>query len=179
MRVIVAGAVGAGKSTFVQTIAEMGVVSTEEIATDQTTALKPTTTVALDFCRVNLKSKTLHGVDRILYVYGTPGQERFKFMWEILLHKAQLCLVLVAAHRPESFQPTREIIDFIDRFSSDPLPLMIALTHTDCPGALSNQSVSTALENRDHPLIAVNPRDRDSVLEALTLAVASWITNHG
>lgn len=176
LRVIVAGAVGAGKSTFVHTIGEIGVVSTEEIATDQTAELKPTTTVALDFCCVTLGKNYS---DRVLHIYGTPGQYRFNFMWEILLHKAQLCLVLVAAHRPESFQPTREVIEFIDRFSDRSLQSSIVLTHTDCPGALSAEIVSEALGNHDRALISVNPRDRDSVFQALTLAVEPWIANYG
>jgi uncharacterized protein len=170
VRVIIAGAVGAGKSTFVQTIGEIGTVRTEEIATDETAALKPTTTVALDFCSVNLEGCVLH-------IYGTPGQARFNFMWEILLTQAQLCLVLVAAHRPESFASTRKVIEFIDRFPKLAQSSRLVLTHTDCQGALSTEAVAAAFSDRD--LILVNPRDRDSVLQGLTLAVEPWIASYG
>ncbi len=173
VRVIVAGTVGAGKSTLVQTVGEIGVVNTEEIATDQTAIIKPKTTVALDFSRVTISPSNAH--NQILHLYGTPGQYRFNFMWEILLQTAQLVLVLVAAHRPQDLQATRQILAFIDSYSatctSKPLPLTIGLTHTDCSGALSIQDVSLELGNCANQIVTINPRDRDSVLNALAIAV--------
>lgn len=171
VRVIVAGTVGAGKSTLVQTVGEIGSVNTEVVATDQAAILKPTTTAALDFSRVTIPetSDTAH----TLHLYGTPGQYRFNFMWEILLQSAQLGLVLVAAHRPEDLPLTRQILGFIDRYSttctSKPLPLTIGLTHTDCAGALSIQDVSNELGGA--AIVVVNPHDRASVIDALTIGV--------
>lgn len=174
MRVIVAGTVGAGKSTLVQTAGEIGVVSTEEIATDRTAMIKPKTTVALDFSRVTLPQNT-DAANHTLHLYGTPGQYRFNFMWEILLQTAQLGFVLVAAHRPEDLLPTHRILEFIERCSANctrkPLPLTIGLTHTDCSGALSIQDVSAHLGSHASTIVAINPRDRASVINALAIAV--------
>lgn len=160
---LVAGTVGAGKSTFVQTIGAMGSISTEEMATDATAALKPTTTVALDFGCIALPSGTLH-------VYGTPGQDRFSFMWELLLQRAHLLLVLVAAHRPADWVQSQQIIAFMQQRS--PLPLVIGLTHIDRPEALPTAVVLSALgyTSGAAPLcITVNPLDRASVLDALSI----------
>lgn len=166
-RLLVAGTVGAGKSTFVQTIGEMGSISTEEIATDETATLKPTTTVALDFSCITLPSGILH-------VYGAPGQYRFSFMWELLLQQAHLVLVLVAAHRPGDWARSQQIIAFMQQRSR--LPFVIGLTHTDCSGALPAVAVLSALgypsDYTSRPLppcITVNPLDRASVLDALSI----------
>jgi uncharacterized protein len=169
MRLVVAGTVGAGKSTFVQTAGEMGVVHTERIATDKTALLKKTTTIAFDFARIELNS------DQVVHVYGTPGQYRFNFMWDILLQNAQLCLLLVAAHRPNDFQQARQILSFIEKQYSQKqtrfLPVVVGLTHTDCPGTVPSQEIMTALgytSTEYHPLsFTIDPRDRTSVLEAL------------
>jgi hypothetical protein len=174
IRVIVAGTVGAGKSTFVQTVGEMGVVCTDRLATDETALLKPTTTVAFDFSRVHLSP------DLSLHVYGTPGQYRFNFMWEILMQQAQLCLLLVAAHRPQDFESARKILAFIQQRSASrancaaPLPIVVGLTHTDCPNVSMPAAVMAALgySNPYHqpPLVTVNPHDKASVLQALTVS---------
>lgn len=160
---LVAGTVGAGKSTFVQTIGAMGSISTEEIATDATAALKPTTTVALDFGCIDLPSGLLH-------IYGTPGQHRFSFMWELLLQRAHLVLVLVAAHRPPDWEQSQQIIAFMQQRSC--LPLVIGLTHTDCPEASPTAVVLSALgytSGQFPQCVTVNPLDRVSVLDALSI----------
>lgn len=166
-RVVIAGAVGAGKSTFVQTVGELGVIQTEEIATGNASLLKETTTVALDFGRVTLAP------DLILHVYGTPGQFRFNFMWEILIRRVDYCLLLVAAHRPVDFLRARQILAFIEERSS--VRIAIGLTHSDCLGALPLHDVMTSLgflNQIDWPLaIVVNPTDRPAVMRALTTIV--------
>jgi uncharacterized protein len=162
-RLIVAGAVGAGKSTFVRTVSDIGVISTEEIATDETASLKPTTTVALDFNRVTLPTGILH-------VYGTPGQFRFRFMGELLLQRADVVLVLVAAHRPNRFGQSRQILTFVQQQST--IPITIGFTHVDCPDALAPAQILDALgySVTSFLWVSLNPLDRDSVLNALTIA---------
>ena len=166
MRSVIAGAVGAGKSTFVRTISEINVVETDCNATDITTLLKQETTVALDFGRVRLNP------NMDVHVYGTPGQSRFNFMWDILIKQADSYVLLVAAHRPESFSYTREMISFINQRVQ--IPMIVGLTHTDCSGALAPEEIISALgynmndKNRP-PVLNINPIDRSSVLEALVL----------
>ncbi|MGB7518243.1 MAG: hypothetical protein WA896_01270 [Spirulinaceae cyanobacterium] len=79
MRLVVTGPVGAGKSSFIRSVSEIEVVDTDRKATDETTNLKPQTTVAFDFGRLQF------GLDMALHHYGTPGQVRFNFMWDILI----------------------------------------------------------------------------------------------
>ncbi|MGQ4648521.1 ATP/GTP-binding protein [Lyngbya aestuarii] len=164
-RIVVTGTVGVGKSTFVKTVSELEVIAIERKITDQILPLKEKTTVALDFGQVRLSSQ----LD--LHIYGTPGQSRFDFMWDILIHAASAYIVLVAANQPNVFQPTREILSFINQRVQ--IPMLIGLTHMDCPEALSPEEIMNSLgyineENR--PLfINVNPRDKTSTLEALVL----------
>ncbi len=166
MRSVIAGAVGAGKSTFVRTISEINVVDTDCDATDITNLLKQETTVALDFGRVRLNP------NMDVHIYGTPGQFRFNFMWDILIKHADSYVLLVAAHRPENFSYTREILSFINQRVQ--IPMILGLTHTDCPGALNPEEIISDLgyniNDKNQPLVLnVNPTDRSSVLEALVL----------
>ena len=166
MRSVIAGAVGAGKSSFVRTISEINVIETDCNPTDITTLLKQETTVALDFGRVRLNPNIE------LHIYGTPGQSRFNFMWDILIKHAHSYILLVAAHRPENFSYTREIIAFINKRVE--IPMIVGLTHTDCPGALNREEIILALgynmnDKERPPVLNINPTDRSSVLEALVL----------
>ncbi|GAA5525484.1 hypothetical protein Maes01_02054 [Microbulbifer aestuariivivens] len=77
-KIIFAGPVGAGKSTAISTISDVEVVSTESRASDDVSLRKETTTVAMDYGRLAL------GNGQAIHLYGTPGQERFSFMWEVL-----------------------------------------------------------------------------------------------
>lgn len=171
-RLLVAGAVGAGKTTFVQTIGELGgTVSTEEIATDETADLKSTTTVALDFSRIPLSTGVLH-------VYGAPGQSRFSFMWELLLQRSNMLLLLVAAHRPQDFAQAQQILAFMQQSlqqeTVQPIPTAIGLTHLDSAAALPQSTILSSLGYTDRqPLcIPINPLNRPSVLNALAIVSA-------
>lgn len=84
LRVVVTGGVGAGKTSLIRTISEIEVVDTDKKATDEVRQLKEKTTVALDFGRLTIAS------NQSLHLYGTPGQLRFDFMWDILIAKAQM-----------------------------------------------------------------------------------------
>jgi signal recognition particle receptor subunit beta len=172
LRLVVTGTVGAGKSTFVQTVSELGSIETDEIATDKIAALKRTTTVAFDFNRIQLNSQV------VLHIYGTPGQVRFDFMWELLIQRAQAYILLVAAHRREEFHATREIIAFMQKQVE--IPMVVGLTHTDCAGALSSEEVITGLgygRSDRPPFVVVNPHQRASVFAALATS-AVLLTPH-
>jgi len=167
MRLIVTGTVGAGKSTFIRSVSEIEVVDTDTRATDETALLKQRTTVAFDFGRLQF------GPDMALHLYGTPGQSRFDFMWDILIRKAHAYILLVAAHRPREFRQARQILDFMQ--ARVELPMIIGLTHTDCPGAWSEEDVYLAIgyvddDNRP-PLVKVNPNEGESVAEAVIALV--------
>ncbi|MDB9373457.1 GTP-binding protein [Nodularia sphaerocarpa] len=167
MRLIVTGTVGAGKSTFIRSISEIDVVDTDTIATDETASLKQKTTVALDFGRLQFSP------EMALHLYGTPGQSRFDFMWDILIRKAHAYILLVAAHRPRDFRQARKIMNFMNQRAQ--IPMIIGLTYTDSPDAWSEEDVFLALgymdENHLPPIVKVNPMQRDSVANAVIVLV--------
>ena len=172
MRLVVAGAVGAGKSTFVRTLSEIEVVDTDRTATDQTSLFKSETTVALDFGRLVL------GPDMDLHIYGTPGQARFDFMWDLLIQNAHCYILLVAANRPNDFNSVGEIISFISQRVQ--IPMIIGLTHMDCPGALIPEEILMNLGYDIHdknrpPVVDINPNNRSSVVESLVVLMAHVI----
>ena len=106
VKMVISGAVNAGKTEFIKAISEIEVVSTERRATDDTKLIKKETTVAMDFGRIAIAD------DLVLHLFGTPGQERFDFMWEIL-QKGAIGLLLAALAwlrarvRPESRPESR------------------------------------------------------------------------
>lgn len=173
MRLIVTGTVGAGKSTFIRSISEIEVVDTDTRATDETALLKKRTTVALDFGRLQFTP------DMALHLYGTPGQSRFDFMWDILIRKAHAYILLVAAHRPKEFRQARKIITFMNQRAQ--IPMIIGLTHTDCFGAWSEADIFLALGYMDDhnrpPIVKVNPTERESVAEAVIVLVQHLMQN--
>src|SRR3712207_7743093 len=89
---VISGAVNAGKTEFIKAISEIEVVSTERKATDDTKLIKKETTVAMDFGRIAVAE------DLVLHLFGTPGQKRFDFMWEIL-SEGMLGLVILVEDR--------------------------------------------------------------------------------
>ncbi len=100
-------------------------------------------------------------------------------MWDILIHKADAYILLVAAHRPGEFRQARKILAFMNQRVN--IPMIIGLTHTDCSGAWSEEDVLLALgflaENNRPPIIKVNPTQRDSVAEAVIILVQHLIQN--
>lgn len=167
LKVVVAGAVGAGKTTFVNTISEIDVVNTDRRATDEFAEIKNQTTVALDFGRINITP------NQALHLYGTPGQPRFDFMWDILIQRAHAYIMLVHACRPQDLRVTRSIIQYMNHRSQ--IPMLVGLTHTDCTGAWAADDIALALRlssiQKTDTLIEVNANQRSSVLEALILLV--------
>lgn len=169
LRSVVAGTVGAGKSTFVRTLSEIEVVNTDQIATDETLLLKSETTISLDFGRLLLSPNIS------LHIYGTPGQARFDFMWELLIQNAHTYILLVAAHRPKDLHYAREILSFINQRVQ--IPMLIGLTHTDCPGALAPEDIMMTLgyniqDKNSPPIVNINPTERASVIEALVVLMS-------
>lgn len=168
LRVVVTGTVGAGKSTFVRTASEIEVVEVERIATDEASLLKKNTTVAFDFGRLAI------GSHMDLHIYGTPGQARFDFMWDILIKGAHAYILLVAANRPSGFHYAREILSFMNQRVQ--VPMMIGLTHMDCVGALPPEDVLKNLGQTNPQtcpkVVIVNPNEQASVVEALRALTA-------
>jgi hypothetical protein len=134
---VISGAVNAGKTEFIRSISEIEVVSTERKATDETRLLKKETTVAMDFGRITIAN------DLVLHLFGTPGQRRFDFMWEILSEGALGLVVVVDSTRPETFRETTRIIEFFNEMR--PAPYIIAANKQDKDTAWSPDELRLAL----------------------------------
>ncbi|WP_267876626.1 MULTISPECIES: ATP/GTP-binding protein [Moorena] len=167
VRVVVTGTVGAGKSTFVRTASNVEAVEIERKATDEILLLKKKTTVAFDFGSLTF------GKNLNVHIYGTPGQSRFDFMWDILIREAHAYIVLVPVHRPSSLNHSRELLLFMKERVN--VPMIIGLTHMDCPGAMTSEEIIRTLgysnPHNQPASVIVNPNQRTSVLEALVLLI--------
>ncbi|MCU0532698.1 MAG: ATP/GTP-binding protein [Hydrococcus sp. Prado102] len=167
LKIAIAGTVGVGKTSFVRAVSEIDVVETERYATDATALLKLTTTVAFDFGRLTLNS------GQILHLYGTPGQFRFDFMWDILLERVHACIFLVNAQRPQDLRASRRILNFVKLKTQ--MPMIIALTHRDCQGAWEADNIALALglsNSHNRPkIVDVNANESQSVAQCLVFLV--------
>lgn len=125
-KIVVTGPFSSGKTQFIKTISDIEVVSTERKITTEDRGIKDETTVAMDYGRAKIDNDTL-------YLYGTPGQVRFDFMWEILSSEMSAFIVLVDSTDTPSFP---EAADFIEQFSNFVnVPYIIVANKTDLPNA--------------------------------------------
>lgn len=131
-KIVITGPFNSGKTEFVKTISDIPVVETEKNITTEDRGIKAETTVAMDFGRVTLDGETLH-------LFGTPGQTRFNFMWEILASEMNGFIVLVDATDTPSFPEAAELIHQFSSFVQ--VPYIVVSNKIDLPSAVSLQEV--------------------------------------
>lgn len=159
LKLVVSGPVGAGKTTFIQSLSETEVVETDELSTENIG--KERTTVAMDFGTL-----TLDGIP--LYLFGTPGQDRFDFMWEILCEGALGMILLVAGDNPKDFPHARNILEFVT--SRVPVPFVVGVTRQDLPKVWEPEDVADYFGLDYDQVIGLNATSPTaSVLALITL----------
>jgi len=170
VKMVVTGPFSAGKTEFIRSVSEIDVVSTErKISSAREKTVKESTTVAMDFGRITVDD------DLVLYLFGTPGQRRFDFMWEILSEGMLGFVVMVDSTRPETFREARSILETFRAYA--PTPYVVAANKQDMKEAWEVDDMRHAL--RLDPKVKLVPciaTDRDSV-KAILLELLYSILN--
>lgn len=170
VKMVVTGPFNAGKTEFIRSVSEIDVVSTErKISSTGEREVKESTTVAMDFGRITVDD------DLVLYLFGTPGQKRFDFMWEILSEGMLGFIVMVDSTRPETFREARSILETFRAYA--PTPYVVAANKQDKTDAWEVDDMRHAL--RLDPAIKLLPctaTNRDSVKKILLELLYSILT---
>jgi small GTP-binding protein len=137
VKMVVTGPFSSGKTQFIRSISEIDVVATERKISSEAEKIKDSTTVAMDFGRITVDNEL------VLYLFGTPGQRRFDFMWEILSEGMLGFVVMVDSSRPETFREAKSILETFRAYA--PTPYVVAANKQDHPEAWAVEDLRIAL----------------------------------
>lgn len=158
-KIIVTGTMGAGKTTAISAISDVKVVSTEAANSDQATYAKASTTVALDYGVIQLD-----GGDRVR-LYGTPGQQRFSFMWGILAKGALGLILLIDNSSPTPLEDLGRFLTAFDELAQNGA-VVIGVTHRDVTAGPTMGQYNEVLSSRglSLPVFSIDGRERAHIL---------------
>lgn len=168
IKILIAGGFGVGKTTLVSSVSEVRPLRTEELLTEPSSVVdyldgverKSTTTVAMDFGRITISD------DLVVYLFGTPGQKRFWFMWDELSYGALGAVVMADTRRLADCFPS------IDYFERNALPFVVAVNCFDDARRYPSQTMRSALNLTDDvPLLLCDARERTSGRDVLVALV--------
>jgi signal recognition particle receptor subunit beta len=168
-KIIFTGPVGSGKTTAIATISDIPPVRTEANASDETLRIKNNTTVAMDYGVLNL-----HDGAKV-HLYGTPGQERFNFMWEIMMERGLGLVVLVDNRREDPLEDMRRYLDAFSTFIAE-RAVVIGVTGMDVKNRPGLYSFQNRLKDMGikAPVFEIDARRRDDV-KILLLALLAML----
>jgi small GTP-binding protein len=168
VKIVVTGPFSAGKTTLIRTISEITVLSTEKDISDHTKSRKAETTVAMDFGRITIDR------DLVLYLFGTPGQDRFDFMWEILGEGMLGYILLVDSSREDSLEEAVGILAAFRKMAR--VPFVVALNRAAGIDPSDEDRVRSVLElGDDVPVVPCDATDRESVKSVLLALLYSVV----
>jgi len=160
VKMVVTGPFNSGKTQFIQSVSEIDVVSTERKISSEAEKVKESTTVAMDFGRTTVDAEL------VLYLFGTPGQKRFDFMWEILSEGMLGFVVMVDSTRPETFREAKSILETFRAYA--PTPYVVAANKQDHDDAWAIDDLRIALRLAPEvKLIPCVATDREKVKTVL------------
>jgi hypothetical protein len=160
VKMVVTGPFNSGKTEFIKSVSEIDVVSTERKISTEAERVKETTTVAMDFGRITVDDEL------VLYLFGTPGQKRFDFMWEILSEGMLGFIVMVDSARPETFREARGILQTFRAYA--PTPYVVAANKQDVEDAWEVEDLRIALKLDGRiKMLPCTATKKDSVKEVL------------
>lgn len=163
-KIVVTGPFNSGKTEFVKSASDIPVILTEKNITTEDRGIKSQTTVAMDFGRVTLGTDTIH-------LFGTPGQTRFSFMWEILASEMNGFIVLVDSTDKPSFPEASELIRQFSSFVN--VPHLVVANKNDLPGAAHPDEIRAGTRaGSDAEIPICSALDRESVLRVLRRMLA-------
>jgi signal recognition particle receptor subunit beta len=172
VKMVITGPFSAGKTEFIRTISEIDVVSTERKISTDSERVKDATTVAMDFGRITVDD------DLVLYLFGTPGQRRFDFMWEILSEGMLGFVVLIDSARPETFREAKRILEIFRGYAAT--AYVVAANKQDLPDAWSPEDLRIALKiDRDVKVLPCVATDKESVKTILLELLYSILETMG
>jgi small GTP-binding protein len=167
VKMVITGPFSSGKTEFIGTISEIDVVSTERKISSSAEKIKESTTVAMDFGRITVDE------DLVLYLFGTPGQRRFDFMWDILSQGMLGFVVMVDSTKPETFREAKRILETFESYAAT--PYVVAANKQDQEDAWDPEDLRIILRLRSDvkilPCVAVEKESVKNVLLELLYSI--------